>query len=50
MQQQFELPPGGMHQKGRMEPGGVVLTTPAVGQIMNLSHRGEQLGVKELVS
>ncbi len=31
-----------------MEPEGVVLPTPAIGQALSLSHRGEQLSVQEL--
>ena len=33
-----------------MGPEGVVLPAPAVGQVLGLSHRGEQLGLEEFVS
>jgi len=32
-----------------VRPVGVVLTAPAIGQALGLIHRGEQLGVEELV-
>jgi hypothetical protein len=35
--------------EGRMGPEGVVLPAPAIGQAVSLSHRGEQLGVQELI-
>jgi hypothetical protein len=32
-----------------MEPEGVVIPAPAIGQALGLSHRGEQLGVEEFI-
>jgi len=32
-----------------VRPEGVVLPAPAIGQALGLIHRGEQLGVEELV-
>lgn len=35
--------------EGRVRTEGVVLPAPTIGQALGLSHRGEQLGIKELI-
>ena len=49
MQQLLEPLQGRTPLEGQMEPEGVGLLAPAVGEALSLSHRGEQLGVQEFV-
>ena len=49
MQQLLEPLQGLTPLEGRLEPEGVVLLAPAVGEALSLSHRGKQLGVQGFV-
>lgn len=50
MKQLLEPPPGRTPLESRMEPEGVVLPAPAVGQAVSLIYRGEQIDVQEYIT